>query len=117
MIRSSIRALFLAAALAAAAPAISAQVRIGAPIQAKAPKARMAKFRGEVLHANRAQITVRSRENERVVRTFTLSPEVQDKMQKIIDRGGYQYGDRVEIEHAPGQDVALRIKGRPSKPL
>ena len=117
MIRSSQRVLLFAAALAAAAPAVSAQVETGPAIRVKAPKARTAKFRGEVLNANSVQITVRSRVNERVVRTFTLSPGARDQMQKVIDRGGYQYGDRVEIEHSPGQEVALHIKGRPSRPL
>ena len=117
MNRSNLRSALLAAALTATPGVVCAQVQTGRTIHVKPRKVRMEKFRGEVLHANTAQITVRSRENERVVRTFTLSPEARDRMQKTIDRGGYQYGDRVEIEHAPGQDVALRIKGRPSKPL
>jgi hypothetical protein len=37
-------------------------------------------------------------------------------MQKIIDNGGYQYGDKVRIRHDQGQTVALDLKGRPSRP-
>jgi hypothetical protein len=37
-------------------------------------------------------------------------------MQKLLDRGGYQYGDKVEIQHEAGSDVALQIKGKPSRP-
>jgi hypothetical protein len=38
-------------------------------------------------------------------------------MQKILDAGGYQYGDKVEILYTPGSTVALRIQGKPSKPI
>ena len=38
-------------------------------------------------------------------------------MQQILTDGGYQYDDKVEIESMPGSDIALRIKGKPSKPL
>jgi hypothetical protein len=38
-------------------------------------------------------------------------------MQKLFDQGGYQYGDKVEIWYMQGTDVAVRIKGKPSKPL
>ncbi len=96
---------------------VSAQVETGKPIQLRAPKKRIAKFKGEVLSMTNVQIIVRSRDNERVIRTFTYTPEMREKMQQIIDRGGYQHGDRVEIQHEPGSDVALKITGKPSKPL
>jgi hypothetical protein len=38
-------------------------------------------------------------------------------MQAILDHGGFQYGDKVGILYMPGQTVALRIAGKPSKPL
>jgi hypothetical protein len=104
-------------ALALVATSVSAQVETGKPIQLKAPKKKIAKFKGEVLSMTNVQIIVRSRDNERVIRTFTYTPEVREKMQQIIDRGGYQHGDRVEIQHEPGSDVALKITGKPSKPL
>ncbi len=121
MTRCSHRLLVIVAALAAAialaaAPAF-AQEETGKPIRLKAPKVKLAKFKGQVLHANRVQITVRSAENELLVRTFTYSAEVSAQMEKVLDRGGYQHGDKVEIQHAPGADVAVKLKGKPSKPL
>lgn len=103
-----------AALLLGAAPAAVAQA--GPPMVVKQPKPRTQKYKGTVLHANRLQITVRSLENERMIKTFRLSDEMQAKMQEIIDKGGYQHGDKVEIHHAEGSDVAVKIKGKPSKP-
>ncbi len=117
MTRSSIRAILLAAALGAAALPLGAQIDTSKPIPIKTSKPRLVKFQGEVMNVNSAQITVRSRENERVIQTFTYAPKVRDQMQKIIDRGGYQYGDKVEIQYQAGSSVALRIRGKPSKPL
>ena len=117
MIISSIRAALLGAALALVATSVSAQVETGKPITLKAPKKKIAKFKGEVLSMTNVQIIVRSQGNERVIRTFTYTPVVREKMQQIIDRGGYQHGDRVEIHHEPGSTVAVKIKGKPSKPL
>jgi hypothetical protein len=74
-------------------------------------------FKGTVMHANIAQITVRGIENELAIRTFPLSRPVSEKMQQIIDRGGYQYGDKVTIVYDPATQSALKIKGKPSKPL
>ena len=118
MIRSKIRAsLLIAAAVAATTMVLGAQVNTGKPIRLKAPQRKVVKFRGEVLHANSAQITVAKRDDARFIRTFSYSPEAREKMLKIIDQGGYQYGDKVEIRHVAGTDVALKIKGKPSKPL
>jgi hypothetical protein len=75
------------------------------------------KFLGDVIFSSSTAITVRSRTNERIIRTFSYGAQIRDKMEKILDRGGYQYGDKVEIYYQPGTDVALRIKGKPSKPL
>jgi hypothetical protein len=117
MTRSSIPAsLLAAAALLAAAIPLGAQLDASKPIPIKALKPKLVKFQGEVMHANPVALTARSRENELVIRTFSYSPKVREQMQRILDRGGYQYGDRVEIQHAAGSDVALRIKGKPSKP-
>ena len=117
MINCSIRAAVLGAALALAAAPVCAQVETSKPVKLKAPKKKIEKFKGTVLSMTNVQIIVRSAENDRVIRTFTYTPEVRDKMQQIIDKGGYQHGDKVEIQHEPGSDVALKIKGKPSKPL
>jgi hypothetical protein len=47
--------------------------------------------------------------------TFTYSPAIRDKMQKLFDAGGYQYGDLVVIWYQSGTTVALNIKGKLSK--
>jgi len=60
---------------------------------------------------------VRSKENELAVRTFTLTEEASSKMQKIIDKGGYQYGDKVTIFYDPTTNKAIKIKGKASKPI
>src|SRR3982074_2249544 len=52
------------------------------------------KFEGFVMNANRAQITLRAKDNDLALRTFALDDKTADKMQQIIDKGGYQYGDK-----------------------
>lgn len=113
---SSLRAALIAVAAVAFASAAAAQVETGRAIQQKAPRVRVEKFKGEVLASNAYQIIVRSRENEKVVRTYTLNPQAKAEMLKVIDLGGYQVGDRVEVHHEPGSNVALKIKGKPSRP-
>jgi len=73
-------------------------------------------IRVQVIHADAYSIVVFEPGNERAIHTFTISPDLRDKMQSIVDRGGYQYGDKVKILHQPGQTVALKISGKPSKP-
>ena len=75
------------------------------------------KFEGFVMHANIAQITVRAKGNDLTIRTFPLSPAVAAKMQQIVDKGGYQYGDKVTVLYDPTSQRAIRIKGKPSKAL
>jgi hypothetical protein len=38
-------------------------------------------------------------------------------MQQIVDKGGYQYGDKVTILYDPASQKALKIKGKPSKAI
>ena len=77
----------------------------------------LSKFEGFVMHANIAQITVRAKGSDLTIQTFPLSQEVSAKMQQIIDKGGYQYGDKVTILYEPATLRAMKIKGKPSKPL
>lgn len=60
-------------------------------------------------------IQVRSLAGMRDFHTFTYSPGIRDKMQKVFNAGGYKYGDEVVIWYRQGTDVALKIKGKPSK--
>ncbi|MGA2096438.1 MAG: hypothetical protein ABSH39_09090 [Candidatus Acidiferrum sp.] len=77
----------------------------------------VAKFEGFVMHANIAQITVRAKGNDMALQTFALSEQVSAKMQAIVDKGGYQYGDKVTIYYDQTNLKALRIKGKPSKAI
>ena len=77
----------------------------------------LAKFEGTVLHANSVQITVKARGNDLAIQTFPLSEAASLKMQVIIDKGGYQYGDKVKLEYDPQSLRVVKFKGKPSKPL
>jgi hypothetical protein len=77
----------------------------------------LTKFEGFVMHANIAQITVRAKGNDLAIRTFPLSQAAAAKMQQIVDKGGYQYGDKVTVLYDPASQRAFKIKGKPSKAL
>jgi hypothetical protein len=77
----------------------------------------LVKFDGFVMHANIAQITLRAKGNDLAVRTFPLSQAAAAKMQQIVDKGGYQYGDKVTVLYDPASQTAVKIKGKPSKAL
>jgi len=82
------------------------------------PKATgLGKFEGYVLNANVAQITVRAKNDEKSLQTFALSQEASLKMQGIVDKGGYQYGDKVTIYYDQTNLKAMNFKGKPSKPI
>jgi hypothetical protein len=74
-------------------------------------------LRAEVIHADSNSMVVREQGNGLMIHTFTYTPDLHAKMQKLLDQGGYQYGDKVQILYQHGQTVALRVRGRPSKPL
>ena len=74
------------------------------------------KFEGTVMNATVAQITVRAKGNDMAIQTFALSPDASSKMLQIIDKGGYQYGDKVTVFFDPETKKALKVKGKPSKP-
>ena len=100
-------------------PIIAAEA---APIVAKVitPKHKntgAAKFEGYFMNGNIAQVTVRAKGNDLGIQSFALSQDVAAKMQKIIDKGGYQYGDKITVYYDPQSRQALKIKGKPSKPL
>lgn len=104
---------------AAAAPII---VDTAAPIIINAVKPKpknvgLVKFEGYVQNANTAQITVRAKNNETSLQTFTLSQAMSQRMQGIVDRGGYQYGDKVTVYYDPQTRQAMNFRGKPSKPI
>jgi hypothetical protein len=75
------------------------------------------KFEGYVMHANAAQLTVRAKGNDLGIQTFTLNDSVSAQMQRIIDKGGYQYGDKITVYYDPQTKQAVKLKGKPSKAL
>jgi hypothetical protein len=101
----------------ALAVGVSALAQTVAPaIQVRAPKPKKEKFKGEVLHATRAAITVRSQDNYNVVRTFNFDTKLSKKINEQFDKNKiYQHGDRVEITYIAGGDTALKIKGKPGQ--
>jgi hypothetical protein len=76
-----------------------------------------AKFQGLVMHANTAEITARAKGNETAIMTFSLSQAASAKMQQIMDKGGYQYGDKVTIFYDPATQQVVKFTGKPSKPI
>jgi hypothetical protein len=86
-------------------------------IKPKPLPAGIVKFEGTVMNANTTQITVRSKTNEMALQTFALSQPASAKMQQIIDKGGYQYGDKVTVLYNTANLVAVRVKGKPSRAL
>jgi hypothetical protein len=74
----------------------------------------LVKFQGFVMNANVAQLTVRAQGNDMAVRTFALSQPAATKMQQIIDKGGYQYGDKITVYYDPQSLQAMKFKGKPS---
>jgi len=61
-------------------------------------------------------IQVQSLAERREIHTFVYSDRIRGRMQYLFNHGGYQYGDRVKILYQPDSEIALRIKGKPSKP-
>ena len=100
------------------APVVEAAVDTAAPIVVKVLKPHKdphPKLEGTVVNATVAQITVRAKDNELDLQTFPLSEEASAKMLAIIDKGGYQYGDKVTVFYDPDTKKALKVKGKPSK--
>jgi hypothetical protein len=77
----------------------------------------LGKFEGYVMHANTVQITVRAKGNDMSLQTFALSERASAEMQTVVDRGGYQYGDKVTVYYDATSLKALKVKGKPSRPL
>ncbi len=87
-----------------------------APAAAPAPQTqKVIKTHFIVLHMLYQSLQVRGVEDMREIHTFSYSPELREKMQNILNAGGYQYGDKVVVWYHSGGDVALKIKGKPSK--
>lgn len=104
--------------------AVPTRAQLNTPIVVKSPSLKIAKstangnwLKAEVIRADANSIMVREQNNEMMIHTFTYTPEVQAQMQKLLDQGGYQYGDKVKILYQQGQTVALKLRGKPSKAI
>ncbi|MGH9734755.1 MAG: hypothetical protein ACRD8A_09225 [Candidatus Acidiferrales bacterium] len=104
----------LALAAAACAPAASAQV--SPVVMAKQTSQKPVWLKVEVLRCDQNSMTVRIPGQETRILTFNYAASAQAQVQKVLDKGGYQYGDVIKIRYIPGTSVALRIRGKASKP-
>jgi hypothetical protein len=87
-------------------------------IKAVTPKpSGLSKFEGFVMNANIAQITVHAKGDDMTIQTFSLSEAASAKMQQIVDKGGYQYGDKVTVMYDASSLKAIKVKGKPSRPI
>jgi hypothetical protein len=116
MTRNKTRA-FLLAAMFVLGAVIAASSSPQAPAQSTPPQSgKIIKTRFVVLNMMYRSLQVRSLTDVREIHTFSYSPAIRAQMQTIHDAGGYQYGDHVVVSYEQGTDVALKIKGKPSKP-
>jgi len=112
MTRNKIHGLVFAAALALSGAFLAVSARSAQSPASQFQKTIKARF--EVVQMSYQSIQVRSLDMREHF-TFTYSPEIRDKMQSIFNAGGYQYGDEIVVWFKRGDDVALKIKGKPSK--
>ena len=104
---------FLALAFAGACFALSANAQsVGAPVMVQEVTSKPIWLKAEVVHADAISIVVREVGNELDIRTFTYGPKAQAQIQKVLDNGGYQYGDKIKIRYMQGRSVALAIGGK-----
>ena len=117
LIRGLAACALLTATFALCAPAgAQTTADTAAPIGVQERSSTAVWLKAEVVHADLHTIIVRERDNSMLIHTFTYSEKTQDKMNYIVENGGYQVGDQVSIRWIPGGSEALDIKGRPSKP-
>ncbi len=100
----------LAATLAALALAVCPVARANAK-----SKAKLLVYRGAVVHFDSVSITLRDPKEPLMLRTFSYSLALREKVAKLLETGGYEYGQIVRIRYAPGTNVALAILGKPKK--
>jgi hypothetical protein len=74
-------------------------------------------LKAEVIHADQLTLLVREEDNGLNIHTFTYSDKAREKIQAVLEAGGYQYGDKIKVRYMPGKTEALDIRGEPSKPL
>jgi len=107
----------LAGFLSAATPVARAQMSSTPPIVVKQRAQKPVWLKAQFIHADNHTLMVREQANQMNVHTFTYADKAQKKMSKILDKGGYQTGDRIKVLWRAGGSEALDIKGKPSKAI
>jgi hypothetical protein len=113
----------LAAGIALTSATAKAQTSSADPLTTSSPilvKQKAAKpvwLKAEVIHADQLSLLVREEDNGLNIHTFTYSDKAREKIQAVLEAGGYQYGDKIKVRYMPGKTEALDIRGEPSKPL
>jgi hypothetical protein len=110
-------AFVIAVGIALAAAPVRAQMSDTPAVVVKQQPVKKLWLNAVVIHADNNSIMVHDAKNSLTVSTFTFAPALRDKMQRILDNGGYQSGDKVRILYEPGKTEAIDVRGRPSKPL
>jgi hypothetical protein len=87
------------------------------PIVVKQKAVKPVWLKAEVIHADQLSLLVREEDNGLNIHTFSYSDKAREKIQAVLEAGGYQHGDKIRIRYMPGKTEALDIKGGPSKPL
>ena len=103
------------AGLAAAAPAAHAQMDPSGTVASKPLKTKPVWMKVQVIHVNHDSMVVRESEHPMIVHTFTFSKKMTEAMEKVRAEGGYQRGDEIRIQHEPGKEEALAIRGKPGQ--
>ena len=85
-------------------------------LQPRPSKVKILEFKGIVMSFSTASITLRNQLNQRQVQSFTYTPKLHDKVVALMQKGGYQNGDKVTVKYAVDTTVAQEISGKPSKP-
>jgi hypothetical protein len=107
----------LAFASAISARPAAAQTTTTSPVMVKEVSPKPIWLKASVIHFDSNSIVVREEADERMIRAFTYAPRMQSQIQKVLNDGGYQFGDKVKIRYNRGQTVALAVHGKASKPL
>lgn len=97
------------------APAAIVAALLTASSLCAGPKQKTAVFRGEVVRFNSTAITVRSAQEPLMLHTFTYAPKLREKVIRLLETGGYEYGEKVKVRYVPGTETAVAIHGKTTK--
>ena len=100
-----------------ATPTPTATATVSTPsVTVRVPRVKLDKYRGRVLTFNIATMIVQSTDNPRMIWSFQYSTELRAKVADMLSTASFQPGDKVVVYCNPGTTVAVKFKGKPSKP-